>query len=78
MYIYLHSFSHLSARSPFCSRSVPIENEGVDLAIRIQWMETLGSIITNFKESIMEFDWNGKCIKLQGEPTLTHESMTLK
>ncbi|GJU29930.1 hypothetical protein Tco_1173519 [Tanacetum coccineum] len=41
---------------------------GCEMVLGIQWLATLGNIITNFKELRMEFKYNGKRVLLIGTP----------
>ncbi|GJU96765.1 hypothetical protein Tco_1321521 [Tanacetum coccineum] len=41
---------------------------GCEMVLGIQWLATLGNIITNFKELRMEFKYNGKRVLLRGTP----------
>ena len=44
--------------------SLPIT--GLDMVLGIQWLETLGSVVCNWKDLTMEFEWEDKKQRLQG------------
>ncbi|GJY47426.1 hypothetical protein Tco_0436489 [Tanacetum coccineum] len=39
---------------------------GCEMVLRIQWLFTLGNILSNFKELIMKFKYNGRKVVLRG------------
>lgn len=41
--------------------------EGANIVLGIQWLETLGSVTTNYKTMSMEFCYKGKQIQFQGD-----------
>ena len=47
--------------------------QGADVVLGIQWLELLGSVITNYKMLTMDFQWNGKEVHLMGEPQVSDE-----
>ena len=44
--------------------SLPIT--GLDMVLGIQWLETLGSVVCNWKDLTMGFEWENKKQRLQG------------
>ncbi|XP_077233660.1 uncharacterized protein LOC143875969 [Tasmannia lanceolata] len=50
--------------------------KGADVVLGIQWLAELGSIVTNYKLSTMEFQWKGQPIKLVGEAELNPSPFT--
>ncbi|GJY87372.1 reverse transcriptase [Tanacetum coccineum] len=43
---------------------------GCEMVLGIQWLATLGNILTNFKELRMEFKYKGKRVLLRGTPKI--------
>lgn len=39
---------------------------GLDLVLRVQWLEMLGSVVCNWKQMSMDFLWNDQDWRLQG------------
>lgn len=39
---------------------------GLDMVLGVQWLESLGSVVCDWKKSTMEFMWQQKSRKLQG------------
>lgn len=48
----------------------------VDLILGVSWLETLGDVKANWKNSTMEFVIEGRRICVQGDPTLTRKACT--
>lgn len=42
----------------------------------IQWMKTLGPIISDFSEILMTFQWEGQTVKWRGEPSISEDPFT--
>ncbi|KAA8519438.1 hypothetical protein F0562_013687 [Nyssa sinensis] len=51
---------------------------GLDLVLGIQWLEMLGSVVCNWKQSTMEFIWDNQVCKLQGIGEQAIQEATLK
>ena len=49
---------------------------GLDLVLGIQWLEKLGSVVCNWKQLTMEFQWDNKPRKLQGSASQSIEPAT--
>lgn len=41
--------------------------EGANIVLGVQWLETLGAVTIDYKNMTMEFGYQGKLIKLQGD-----------
>lgn len=57
---------------------IPMRLGSADVILGIKWLETLGTIETNWKRKTMEFEIGGKWVKLQGDPTLGTSLVSLK
>ncbi|CAL1391412.1 unnamed protein product [Linum trigynum] len=51
---------------------------GFDIVLGIQWLETLGTVQSNWKTLAMEFDWAGRRRQLQGITNSSPTEATLK
>ena len=49
-----------------------------DVILGIQWLETLGSVRTNWKTQTMQFKWEGRPVMLVGDPSLKRSKISLK
>lgn len=56
--------------------SLPLS--GLDLVLDIQWLEMLGSVVCNWKQSTMEFIWDNQVRQLQGINEQAIQEATLK
>ncbi|KAJ1704357.1 hypothetical protein LUZ63_004136 [Rhynchospora breviuscula] len=53
--------------SPTTLFRVRVGNEGYDVVLGVQWLETLGPVLTDWSKLHMEFNYKGQQIHLQGE-----------
>lgn len=60
------------------SEFLPLELGNSDIILGVQWLETLGTVITNWKTQTMIFDVEGQPVKLVGDPTLVRAQISLK
>lgn len=51
---------------------------GLDLVLRIEWLEKLGLVICNWQKMTMEFQWENKGRMLQGSNAEAIQSASLK
>lgn len=49
-----------------------------DIILGMQWLEKLGEVVTNWKQQLMKFDWEGTKHILQGDPSLERSLMSLR
>ena len=49
-----------------------------DLILGVQWLETLGPIMTNWKTQTMRFEWQGQKVMLVGDSSLKRSKISLK
>lgn len=54
---------------PFSFTLYSLPLTGLDLALGVQWLEQLGTMVCNWKKMTMEFQWKNKAQKLQGPDT---------
>lgn len=52
-----------------CDDFLPFELGNSDIILGIQWLEKMGSIVTNWKTQVMTFQSGGSTITLQGDPS---------
>ncbi|KAL4278328.1 hypothetical protein GQ457_03G010840 [Hibiscus cannabinus] len=58
---------------PFILTLYALPLRGLDLVLGVHWLEQLGTVVCNWKQLTMEFQWNNKTKKLQGmDTTITH------
>ncbi|XP_057252042.1 uncharacterized protein LOC130592021 [Beta vulgaris subsp. vulgaris] len=57
---------------------LPIKLGNSDLILGIQWLEKLGTVVTNWKEQTMRFTYEGKKVTLKGDPALNRSCISLK
>lgn len=50
---------------------------GMDVVLGMQWLQTLGPCLHDHKALTMEFEWNGKMVKLAGSSTLATQQLSL-
>ena len=48
-----------------------------DLILGVQWLETLGPVMTNWKTQTMRFEWQGQKVMLVGDPSLKRSKISL-
>lgn len=68
-----------------CLRSIeiienffPLELGNSDVILGIQWLEKLGTISTNWKMQVLQFQWKGAKVILKGDPSLGRSKVSLK
>lgn len=59
-------------------RFLPFQLGNSDVILGVQWLEKLGTVITNWKLQTMKFQVNGKTVTLKGDPSLTRSKISLK
>lgn len=57
---------------------LPSELGNSDVIFRVQWLETLGPVTTNWKTQTMQFRWKGRLVLLVGDPSLKRSRISLK
>ncbi|XP_024026844.1 uncharacterized protein LOC112093161 [Morus notabilis] len=57
---------------------LPLELGSSDLILGVQWLETLGVMMVNWKTLLMKFSLGGCSVSLKGDPGLNKVSVTLK
>lgn len=57
---------------------LPLELGHSDVILGIEWLAKLGTISTNWKTPMMQFNWNGSKIISKGDPSLERSLVTLK
>ncbi|KAH9648972.1 hypothetical protein KPL70_025802 [Citrus sinensis] len=50
---------------------------GLDVVLGVQWLESLGSVVCNWKQLTMDFDWDNAKRRLQGLDPQTIQATTL-
>lgn len=45
--------------------------EGIDIILRIDWLNRLGEVKLNWKEQIMGFEWQGERVEIRGDLSLS-------
>ncbi|KAL4379488.1 hypothetical protein GQ457_02G040490 [Hibiscus cannabinus] len=63
---------------PFVLTLYALPLSGLDLVLGIHWLEQLGTVVCNWKQLTMEFQWNNETHKLQGLHTTTIQPATMK
>ncbi|KAK8579978.1 hypothetical protein V6N12_070271 [Hibiscus sabdariffa] len=63
---------------PFVLTLYDLPSSGLDLVLGVHWLEQLGTVICNWKQLTMEFQWNNETHKLQGLNTTTTQPTTMK
>jgi Reverse transcriptase (RNA-dependent DNA polymerase)/Retroviral aspartyl protease len=53
-----------------------LDLEGSDVVLGVQWLETLGPILTDWSQLTMEFTYNGNNIHLQGDSSLLAQAIS--
>lgn len=57
---------------------LPLELGNCDLILGVQWLETLGTVWTNWKTQVMHFVQDGVEVTLAGDPALVRSQISLK
>ncbi|TYK05420.1 Ty3/gypsy retrotransposon protein [Cucumis melo var. makuwa] len=57
---------------------LPLELEGVDVILGMQWLYSLGVTIVDWKNLSLSFVAEGKEVKIKGDPSLTKARISLK
>ena len=57
---------------------LPLELEGVDIILGMQWLHSLGVTVVDWKNLTLTFTGNGKQICIKGDPSLTKAHISLK
>lgn len=55
-----------------------LELGGVDVTLGMQWLYSLGTIEVDWKNLLLTFTHKGKKVRIQGDPSLTKASVSLK
>lgn len=56
----------------------PFELGGADVVLGVTWLSSLGDICANWKNLTMKFEWEGRRVSLQGDPSLVKIVISLK
>jgi hypothetical protein len=54
---------------PFILTLYALALVGLDLVLGVHWLEQLGTVVCNWKQLTMEFQWHNQTHKLQGMDT---------
>lgn len=57
---------------------LPLQLGNSEVILGIQWLETLGTVVNNWRTQIMQFEKNGRMITLVGDASLVHSQISLK
>lgn len=57
---------------------LPLELGNSDVILGIQWLEKLGSVVTNWKTQVMTFRVDGAIMTIKGDPSLARSLISLK
>lgn len=57
---------------------LPLELGNSDVILGVQWLETLGTVVNNWKTQIMQFEAKGRTITLVGDASLVRSKISLK
>ena len=63
---------------PFVLTLYALPLSGLDLVLGVHWLEQLGTVICNWKQLTMEFQWNNQNHRLQGIGSQSIQSVTMK
>ncbi|XP_074356373.1 uncharacterized protein LOC141696084 [Apium graveolens] len=69
---------HLADCVVVCDDFLPLELGSTDVILGIQWLETLGPMVTNWRTQVMKFEMGGSKVTLVGDPSLVRSKITLK
>lgn len=50
--------------------------EGGNVVLSVQWLETLGSVLTDYKQLTIQFEDQGSSVKFQGIPHLVDSAIS--
>lgn len=57
---------------------LPLELGSSDIILGVQWLEKLGTVWTNWKTQVMQFEMRGQTVKLVGDPSLVRAKISLR
>lgn len=57
---------------------LPLGLGNSDVILGVQWLETLGTVVSNWKTQEMAFEMRGNKYKLKGDPSLARSKVSLK
>lgn len=57
---------------------LPLELGNSDVILGVQWLEKLGSVVTNWKTQVMNYKVGEETVTLRGDPSLTRSKISLK
>lgn len=57
---------------------LPLELGNLDIILGVQWLETLGTVINNWKTQVMQFEAEGQNITLVGDASLVRSQVSMK
>lgn len=57
---------------------LPLELGNSDIILGVQWLETLGTVVNNWRTQVMQFEAEGRTITLVGDASLVHSRISLK
>lgn len=57
---------------------LPLELGNSDIILGVQWLETLGNVVSNWNTSVMQFESAGQTITLVGDASLDRSRISLK
>lgn len=57
---------------------LPLQLGNSNVILGVQWLEKLGSVVTNWKTQIMKYEEGGSTVILKGDPSLTRSRISLK
>lgn len=61
-----------------CENFLPLELGHSDIILGVEWLAKLGTVSTNWKTPLMQFNWHGSKVILRGDPSLERSLVTLK
>lgn len=57
---------------------LPLELGNSDIILGVQWLETLGTVVSNWKTQLMQFEDGGRTVTLFGDASLVRSKISLK
>lgn len=57
---------------------LPLELGNSDIILGVQWLETLGTVVSNWKTQLMQFVRDGRTVTLKGDMSLVRSQISLK
>lgn len=69
---------HLDGGMEVCENFLPLALGNSDVILGVQWLENLGTVMTNWKTQEMILDVGGQPVKLVGDPSLVKAKISLK